>query len=73
MVPLTLLSHGWGQAAGQAHGPCQVDLDVLLPLVWVTWRRSQNLFIIIIIIIIIIVIKIIIICSIQQLQHIVMT
>jgi len=41
VVPLTLLSHGWGQAAGQAHGPCQVDLDVLLPLIWVTWRRRH--------------------------------
>lgn len=56
VVPLTLFGHGWGQAAGQAHGPCQVDLNILLPLIWVTWRHRQQWQLLIIIMLILIII-----------------
>ena len=43
VVPLPLLCHGRGQAAGQPHGASQVDLNVLFPLIWVPYKHRLHI------------------------------
>lgn len=48
VVPFPLLCHGRGQATGQPHGSCQVDLNVLFPFIWVPCKprlRIRHLYI----------------------------